>query len=190
MKKLTPFILSFVMWSTTAWAGFADAENAYNRGDYATALREFQPLAEQGDAAAQFNIGVMYYIGQGVPQNYAQALKWYRMAANQGDATAQFNIGLMYAKSQGVPQNYAQALIWYRMAADQGDASAQLNLALMYAKGRGVPQNYVRAYSWSSLAAAQGNIPATKVRNLVASLMTAAQVAEGQKITQDWRPTN
>ncbi len=72
-----------------AWAGFDEAVAAYKRGDYATAIREWRPLAEQGNAKAQFNLGVMYDRGLGVPQDYAEAVKWYRKAAEQGHAGAQ-----------------------------------------------------------------------------------------------------
>ena len=68
---------------------------AYDRGDYATALKEFRPLAEQGNADAQFNLGFMYENGLGVPQDYAEAVKWYRNAAEQGYAQGQANLGLM-----------------------------------------------------------------------------------------------
>ena len=79
-----------------------DAVAAYQRGDYATALRLWHPLAEQGDADAQFHLGVMYESGQGVLRNDAEAIKWYRKAAEQDDAVAQFNLGIMYAKGEGV----------------------------------------------------------------------------------------
>ncbi len=93
-----------------AWAGFDEGVAAYNRGDYATALREFRPLAEQGDAAAQHNLGLMYHIGQGVTQDYAKAVKWYRKAAEQGDAKAQHNLGFMYQNAKGVPDDHAEAV--------------------------------------------------------------------------------
>ena len=76
--------------------GFA----AYQSGDYATALREWTPLAKQGDAVAQYNLGVMYAQGQGVPQDYKTAVKWYRLAAEQGNADAQYNLGVMYDKDK------------------------------------------------------------------------------------------
>ena len=78
---------------------------AYNRDDFATALREWTPLAEQGDASAQSFLGWMYDNGQGVPQNDKTAVKWYTLAAEQGIATAQFNLGLMYDEEKSVPQN-------------------------------------------------------------------------------------
>ena len=76
-----------------AWAGFEEGEAAYNRGDYATAFREFRPLAEQGKAFAQYNLGLMYYNSRGVPQDYAEALQWYLKAAEHSYATAQHNLG-------------------------------------------------------------------------------------------------
>ncbi len=102
-----------------AGAGFDEGVAAYNRGDYATALREWRPLAEQGNAGAQNNLGVMYDMGQGVSQDDAEAVKWYRKAAEQGDAKAQNNLGNMYDKGKGVPQDYAEAVGWRRKAAEQ-----------------------------------------------------------------------
>ena len=83
-----------VSWS----ADFQKGLTAYERGDYATALREWTPLAEQGVADAQYNLGVMYGNGKGVPKDYETAVKWYRLAAKQGNASAQFNLGVMYGK--------------------------------------------------------------------------------------------
>ena len=81
-------------------------------------FEELLRLAEQGDAKAQYNLGVMYRKGHGVPQNDAEAVKWYRKSAEQGDAHAQFNLGFMYNNGKGVPQNDAEAAKWYRKAAD------------------------------------------------------------------------
>ena len=101
-----------------------DAIVAYNRGDYATALRLFQQLADKGSATAQLNLGIMYANGQGVAQNYAEAVKWYGLAANQGLAAAQHNLALMYTNGQGVPQNYVLAYKWFSLSAAQGHAEA------------------------------------------------------------------
>ncbi len=90
---------------------------AYKRGDYATALREYRKAAEQGVADAQFNLGLMYGNGHGVPQDYARAVKWYRKAADQGVADAQLMLGVMYGEGQGVPKDYAQAHMWLNLAA-------------------------------------------------------------------------
>ena len=127
---------------------FDEAVTAYQRGDYATAIREFRVLAEQGNAAAQLKLGLMYDNGRGVPRDYQEALKWHRLAAEQGDAAAQFNLGVMYASGMGVPLDYQEAVRWYRLAAEQGNAEAQHNLGLKYEYGDGVPQDYQEAVRW------------------------------------------
>ncbi len=99
------------------WAGLDEGVAAYKRGYYATALREWRPLAEQGVADAQFNLGFMYRNGLGVPQDYAEAVKWYRNAAEQGVAEAQYSLGSMYYNGQGVTQDYVQAHMWLNIAA-------------------------------------------------------------------------
>ncbi len=96
-----------------------DMITAYNHGDYATAMRLLRPLADQGDATAQFLLGGMYEKGQGLPQDYAEAVRWYRKAADQGQPEAQFSLGTLYANGQGVPQDYVQAHKWLNLAASQ-----------------------------------------------------------------------
>jgi len=123
------------------WAG----QSAFHKGDYATALREFLLLAKQGNSAAQFDLGLMYANGRGVPQGDKEAVKRYRLAADQGDSAAQFNLGAKYALGDGVPQDYKEAVKWYRLAADQGNAAAQLHLGFMYTDGRPTPSQRVEA---------------------------------------------
>ena len=154
MMKIALFVISLFIVGP-AFAGFDEGLAAYEKSDFATALKEWLPLAEQGDAKAQFNLGVMYANGQGVAQDHAQAVQWYRKAADQGDAKAQFNLGAMYAEGRGVAQDDAQAVQWFRKAADQGHADAQLILGAMYAEGRGVAQDDAQAVQWYRKAADQ-----------------------------------
>ncbi len=194
MRHAIIAVLLLAALAGTAVAGpFEDGLAAYERGDYTTALREFRPLAEQGLANAQFNLGLMYRKGQGVPQDDAEAARWYRKAAEQGDADAQYNLGVMYNDGQGVAQDYAEAVRWYRRAAEQDDAAAQVALGVMYGKGHGMPQDYVQAHKWYNLAASR--LPsgedrdlAVKNRDIVAPKMTAAQIAEAQRLARDWKP--
>ena len=116
---------------------FDDALAAAEQGDYVTALRLWRPLADQGDADAQYNLGVMYNNGDGVPQDYAEAMKWHRKAADQGNGNAQFHLGFMYDHGRGMPQSSAEAAKWYRLAANQGIAIAQFKLGIMYHDGQG-----------------------------------------------------
>jgi len=100
-----------------ASGGINTGHTAYKQGDYGTALQQWRPLAEQGNAGAQLNLGFMYDNGYGVPQNYREAIRWYRKAAEQGNDRAQYNLGLMYDSGNGVPQDYVQAYMWYNIAA-------------------------------------------------------------------------
>ncbi len=125
-RALLAAVLSLWL-ATSAWAGFDEGLAAYKLGDYATALEEWLPVAEQGNAPAQSNLGLMYHKGQGVPRDYAEAAKWYRLAAEQGNANAQSNLGFMYSNGEGVPQDYIQAHMWYNLAAARGNEVGRMN---------------------------------------------------------------
>ena len=193
---LTRASLMLIPLAGVAAAGpLEDSRTAYYRGDYATALRLVRPLADQGNAVAQFILGVMYDSGKGVLQDNAEAMKWYRKAADQSEANAQCNLGTMYLTGQGVPQDYPEALKWYRRAAAQGNPNALFNLGKMYDNGQGVPQDYVQAHVWLNLAASQFRDSqkerrdhAIEYRSLVASKMTPAQIAEAEKLARQWKP--
>jgi TPR repeat protein len=141
-------------------ANFQKGWTAYESGYYSTALREWTPLAKQGDAAAQYIMGVMYEWGRGVPKDHKTAVKYYTLAAEQGFADAQFNLGVMYKNGKGIPQDYKTAVKWYTPAAEQGLVGAQFNLGQMYRLGQGVPQDYTTAAKWYKLAAEQGGADA------------------------------
>jgi len=115
MKKLLP-VLALLIAPYASGQDFDKGVDAYDTGDYAAALQEFRPLAEQGNASAQYNLAVMYERGQGVPQDYKEAVKWWRLAADQDHAAAQYSLGLMYGYGQGVPQDYKEALKWYQLS--------------------------------------------------------------------------
>jgi TPR repeat protein len=158
------------------------------RKDYKEAIKWSTKAAEQGYAKAQFNLGMMHADGQGVSQDYKEAVKWYTKAAEQGIAGAQFNLGVMYANGQGVPQDDKEAVKWFSMSAEQGLAVAQFGLGVMYAKGQGVPQDYIEAYKWWNLAAAQGDEEAAKNRDKLRQMMSAAQIAEAQRLSKEFKP--
>ena len=141
-------------------AGLTEGENAFVKGDYATALKELRPLAERGNAKAQYRLGRMYEFGQGVAVDKAQALVWLRKSAAQGDSEAQLELGVMYASGDGVKQDDKMAVALFQKAATQGEATAQYNLGLMYAKGNGVQKDYAQAVAWFRKAAEQGEVRA------------------------------
>ncbi len=167
MKSLTRSLLLALALTTGAWVPVqAQAQTyeqsfaAYQSKDYRTAFAGFKKLAEQGHVDAQFYLGSMYSIGQGVPKDDRQAVVWYRKSAEQGDKWAQYSLGLMYANGRGVPKDEQQAVVWYRKAAEQGNASAQFNLGVMYDHGRGVPKDDQQAVVWYRKAAEQGRADA------------------------------
>lgn len=152
------FILGiiFLWWSTSALASFEDGQRAYDNGNYAEALKQWQPLAQQGDMYAQHSIGTMYSDGYGVAKDDAQAIEWYRKAAEQGYSYAQFNLGLMYSHGNGIAADPEQAIFWYRKAADQGLVYAQFNLGVMYENGKNIAEDLAQAVVWYRKAADQG----------------------------------
>jgi hypothetical protein len=184
----TAVVLSIVCLAVPARADYKAGEDAFNRGDFATALRKWRPLAEQGDALAQYNLGVLYRKGRGVPQDDVQARQWYEKAAAQGQAKAQYNLGTLYLNGGGVPKDYQQALRWFRMAADQGEALAQTKIGIMYDDGQDVPHDFVQAHKWYNLAATNGDKPAAELRDALAKQMTPAQIAEAQQLAREWKP--
>ena len=182
---LPVLLLSLLVGNSASSADFQKGADATKKGDFATALREWKPLAKQGNAHAQFNLGLMYQYGKGVSQNDKTAVKWYRLAARQGDAHAQYNLGIMYEKGKGVPQNYKTAVKWYRLAAKQGNAKSQGNLGVLYAFGKGVLKDYIYAHMWGNLGASNGNENGAKLRDMVAKDMTPSQLETAQRLARE-----
>lgn len=182
-------IFSFVfVVSSSSWADdFKDAMSAYRAKNYITAFRILTPLAEQGNAGAQYFLGLMYHQGQGVPRSTRVAIKWYTAAAEQGHADAQNHLGLIYDNAQGVPRNYGAAIRWYTAAAEQGHANAQNNLGLIYTKGKGNPQDYVKAYAWYTVAGESGSKEGQENRSTLLNEMTPEQFEKGQELAKKLR---
>ena len=160
MRILAGIVMALILTGCDGAGPYEDGLAAYERGDYATALRLWRPLAEQGNAGAQHILGLMYDSGQGVPQDLAEAVKWYRLAAEQGYGSAQLNLATMYARGDGVPPDYVQAHMWFNLAAS------------------GLPSSIVP----------KDRDKAVKYRDIIASNMTPAQIAEAQKLAREWKP--
>ena len=180
--------LSIVSISAPAWADFKAGEKAYQRHDYATALREWQPVAKQGQAAAQYHLGLLYANGQGVQKDDAQARQWYEKAANQGHTLAQVNLGSLYDYGRGGLQDFRMAVRWYLKAANQGNNLAQQKLGLLYEHGDGVQKDFAQAYMWYTLGAANGGTIGAMKRDDLAARMTSDQLAQAKKLTREWKP--
>lgn len=128
MKRVAIITILFLFVAGLAFAvSYEDGVKAYESKDYKTAYEVFSKLAAKGDVKAQYNLGLMYNNGQGVPQDYKQAVIWFQKASEQGVAEAQYNLGVMYANGKGVPQDYTLAYMWLNLAAAGGYESAVNN---------------------------------------------------------------
>lgn len=148
--------LASLLHAAPALATLADGLDALKRRDYAAALKELRPLAEKGDAEAQYRMGLMYEYGAGVPADKAQMVAWLRKAATQGHPAAQCELGILYSLGEGLPHDDAQAVQWFRKSAEQGNATAQYNLGLLIAQGASVAVDKPQAVAWFRKAADQG----------------------------------
>ena len=179
-------LVALVFFAGPSWADFADGVAAYNRGDYEAALAEWRPLADQGNAIAQFSLGVLYEFGQGVPENPVAASLLYRLGAEQGNPFAQKALGVLYNAGRGVEKDEAEAVRWLRAAAEQDFAEAQFNLGMSYARGEGVARNSSEAYFWMSLAAADGLETANRVLSAIRRSLDPEQISAVDDRVNAW----
>jgi len=116
------FALATLIAAPSAFADFQTGLEAYQKGDYVGAAKEWRPLAEQGNPVAQFNLGLLYLDGHGVPQSPVEAANWFRRAAEQDYTQAQHNLGAMYGSGQGVKRDLVQAYKWLNICAAKGNS--------------------------------------------------------------------
>ncbi len=185
-------VFLFLLSLLCAQPGLADAVGldegiaAVEQGDYAKAAEIFRPLAEAGDAEAQYNLAILYRSGHGVEKDLEKSRQWLLQAAKQGIAAAQYHLGYMYDTGEGAEQNDNYAFLWYRKAAEQGHPKAQTNLGVLYANGSGVAQDLKLAYVWFNLAAAQGYAPAFQNRQLLIEEFTEAERESLRSLSRDY----
>ena len=144
----TIFLCLFLPVFSFAAGNFQKGYEAHLRGDFSAAIKAWGPLAAQGDAAAQFNIGNLFDFGKGVREDNVQAAYWYNKSAEQDNANAQYALGWMYENGEGVKKDLVKALLWYKKAAEQKHSGAQTNLGWMYENGKGVEMDDTQAVFW------------------------------------------
>lgn len=154
LNKIIPII--FVLIKFVSSITFANEKlkgyEALEDKDYKKALYYFSYDANLGDDQAQYNLGIMYKKGLGVPVNLNEAFSWFYLSANEGNILANYALGHSYLKGSGIKQNYKLALKAFKFAALRGHPSSRLLLGNMYHKGQGVIKSYPRAFFWWSLA--------------------------------------
>lgn len=160
MQRLFPLLaLLGLVW--TVHPAFAEGDYeagvaAIENGDIDAARANWEPLAEAGDARAQYQLGLLYAEGRGVGSNFEKATGLFAKAAAQGHVDAQFALGLMYERGQGVDQDAAEAMRLYRTAADAGHPDAQFFLGVASLNGDGTPVDEAEGVKWIKAAAAGG----------------------------------
>ena len=145
-------------------------------------------LADQGDAKAQYQLGMSYRNGDAATRDYTLSYQWLDKSAQQGYAEAQYALGLLHLAGDGVLQSFPVAFKWFERAAQQNHADAQYNLGRMYRRGYGVAVSNPQAYMWFNLAAAQGHARAREARDNILPLMNAEEIRKAQQAAHDWRP--
>ncbi len=164
------------------------AKRAYHQRDYATAVKEFTALAEQGNWESQLILGKMYMLGQGVPTDSDLAIKWFKAAAVQGDSEAQFFVGSMYLLPQ---KDIGEGLKWLRLSADQGEQDAQFLLGKAYMKGDKVlARDPIQGEMWLRLAAKDNKEFYQDALHEAERQMTADQIAKGKELAAVWKPNS
>ena len=144
--------------------------------------------AENGDAKAQFRLGMAYLKGEGVDRDPPLALKWIGRAAEQGYGEAQYTLGVMHHAGRGALQSFPLAFKWFELAAQQNHAEAQYSLGVLYRNGQGVAVDKSKSYVWFNLAASQGHERAREARDSLLPALSPEQVLAAQRMAQEWQP--
>lgn len=158
----------------TTQADFRSGMNAYKAKDYKLALKEFK--ADQSKDSL-FNLGVMYFKGEGVTADKLQGIEYLKKAAEKGHTNAAFVLGNLYDKGEDVMKDMPVAAKWYRKAAEKGHVLGQFNLGMMYANGEGVEKDPKQAVVWLTKAAKQGHVNAARMLKVM-----GAEVPKGAKL--------
>ena len=165
--------------------GLLEASDAFDRGEFVTALELYDVLAQDGDAQAQYRVGMMYEQGLGTDPDAKIAANWYAQAAEQNSPEGLAALSALHLKGAGVIQNFKESVRLNQQAAALGYAPAQYSLGVAYANGVGTFRDPVKAHMWFNIAAANGNNVASKARNVVQDLMTPAQIEKAQALARE-----
>jgi TPR repeat protein len=188
MVRIAAALAALALSIAPAFADYQGGIDAFRNRDFATALKEWQPLAEAGHAGAQLGLAFMHGAGRGIPKNLEEAARWFARAAAQDHPLAQYNMGFIRERGEGVEQDIELAFEWYAKAAQQGLARAQRNLGVMYRDGRGVAVDLVAAYMWLELATRQKWPLSNQFKLALTNAMSEAEIAEATRRADAFEP--
>ena len=159
---IVTFAIIFDLGSLAHAGPLEDGAEALKRHDYATAMKLWRPLAENGDPTAEFRLGTIYDLGLGVPKDVQEAAHWYELSGTHGNAGAQFWLGSHYFSGNELPQDRQKAVAWLERAANQGDVASQEAVGGAYINGLGVQKDFVKGLTWLFISQKKGGLQVSK----------------------------
>ncbi len=150
------------------------------------AHKQLLSLAHNGLATAQYELGLIFEYGRGVPRDDVAAISWYEKAAEQHFASALYRLAILYDNGWGLASNKEKALQLYKAAAENGHTLAQHDIAIMYFQGSGTAKSPLEAYKWMRIALNSGNPLLQKHLNLLAKSMSLDEIEVAEYLAQDW----
>ena len=173
--------------STVALADYEDGVEAAFSGDYDTAFKEFTIAAEEGLSLAQYNLGILYFTGQGVEQDFDEAFEWTKRAAEQGHLNAQFNLGSLYLDGQGTQVSVLEGIDWFTEAAKNGHANSAYTLAKMHQEGDFVDSDLVLAHAWAAQSEINEHPEASSLKEEIAQDLSTEEIRQARRIFAAWQ---
>lgn len=193
MKRLAIAVLLVCAFSAAQAGSLEDGMHHLNNKAYASALAAFRLAAARGSAAAERQIGFMYYQGLGLKQSNTDAVAWFERAANDGDLQSQINLGQMYENGMSVVQSDTRAAHWYGLAAMQGDRRSQLRYGEILFLGAGVARDKAEAVKWWRVAMRPADETTTQMASMIASTLSTIPreiQLEGEQRAAAWIAAN
>lgn len=185
LRSLGCYLL--LLFSPMAHADYEQGVNAAFNGDFETAFHEFSVAANEGLDLAQYNLGILYFTGQGVEKDMDEAFRWTAAAAEQGHVAAQFNLGSLYYSGDGTKVDRDKAVEMFGRAAKAGHGNAALLLANMFADGEHVNKDAVQAHAWASMAIVNENLEAVALRESIQGRMNPEQLSQARRLFARWQ---
>ena len=189
LKPHMSVVVSFsvLLFSMTIKADYEDGVNAALSGDFETAFSEFTIAAEEGLNLAQYNLGILYFTGQGVSQDFEKAFLWTKAAAEQDHLNAQFNLGSLYLEGQGTEKDNLQGVEWFTKAAKNGHADAAYSLAKLHQDGEVVARDLVTAHAWAAQSENNEHLGGQQLKLDLENVLSTAEISQARRLFATWQ---
>ena len=182
-----PFVSCVLTQGPTAEADYEEGVEAAFAGDFDTAFKEFTIAAQEGLSLAQYNLGILYFTGQGVEQDFNEAFEWTKRAAEQGHLNAQFNLGSLYLDGKGTKISVLEGINWFTKAAKNGHANSAYTLAKMYQDGDFVSSDTILAHAWAAQAEINEHPEASLLKEEIEKNLSAEEISQARRTLATWQ---